>query len=237
MAMTVKELLGRTKELFEFMAVSKTEEERQMYRNEVIELNIRLVPHILKKYSPYTDDTYQNGCIGLLKAAEEYDASKKVPFVNFACLCIEREIQVGWKTQNRKFENRMGGFLSSLDDRNGLANGDEVDKYEMIADPAAQIDFDTIFEEQGLDDLFYDIIIPAIEDYGTRSKTLDIEKWKELEIKYILEMSQEGSQRRRMTFTYMANELGTVTQNIRTRHKKVIESIKTRCIAKGINLE
>ena len=62
---------------------------------------------MLKKYRPYSDDNFQNGCLGLIQAAESYQPIKGVPFHNFACFCIERSIQLAFKKQQRLIENMV----------------------------------------------------------------------------------------------------------------------------------
>ena len=71
----------------------------QMVRNKIVELNLRLVPHVLKKYTPYTDDQLQVGYIGLIVAADTYNVDRNVPFASYACFCIERHLQMEYKSQ------------------------------------------------------------------------------------------------------------------------------------------
>ncbi len=67
----------------------------QEARNTLIEHNLRLVAHIIKKY--YTqaddqDDLISIGTIGLIKGITSYDPSKKVRLATYASRCIENEI-------------------------------------------------------------------------------------------------------------------------------------------------
>lgn len=218
-------LLVRQQELREL----GDEEMRRELRNEVVVLNMRLVTQILKKYGYFSQDKFQNGCVGLLKAAETYNIEKEVPFVNYAAYCIEMEIRVAWKKQTRAFESKHKGFLDSIDEPMTLGNGDSLDRGEMIEDEGATMDFTDIVEQSGLDTLMYEIILPAIEEYGVTGKNLDVVKWRELELQYFLEMAVEESRLKRLTFTQMAKELGTTTQNLRYRHNKVMELIRTKC--------
>ena len=64
-------------------------------RNELVEHNLRLVAHIVKKYyaiSGEQDDLISIGTIGLIKAVESYDLGKKTKFSTYASRCIENEI-------------------------------------------------------------------------------------------------------------------------------------------------
>lgn len=232
----LQDLKDRTKarliQMDELAQEGKVEERREL-RNELIVDNLRLVTRVLKKYGQFSQDKFQNGCIGLLKAAETYNIEKEVPFGNYAAFCIETEIRAAFKRVNRAFEGKKQGFLDSLDEPTMLGNGDTLDKHETIGDEYAEQEFDAIIEEAEIDTLFYDIIIPAIEFYGVRAKDIDMERWRALEIQYFIELSAEKSQRQRITFTEMAKQLGTTPQNIRVRHQKVMAYIKELCIEHG----
>ena len=64
-------------------------------RNKLIEHNLRLVAHIIKKY--YTPNTDQNdlisiGSIGLIKGISTYKPEKGVRLATYASRCIENAI-------------------------------------------------------------------------------------------------------------------------------------------------
>lgn len=65
-------------------------------RNTLIEHNLRLVAHVVKKYSQGTgydgDDLISIGTIGLIKAINSYDGTKKTRLATYAARCIENEI-------------------------------------------------------------------------------------------------------------------------------------------------
>jgi len=64
-------------------------------RNILIEHNLRLVAHIVKKYSntgKEIDDLISIGTIGLIKAISTYNAKKKTRLATYAARCIENEI-------------------------------------------------------------------------------------------------------------------------------------------------
>src|SRR5690554_4374190 len=64
-------------------------------RNILIEHNLRLVAHIVKKYSntgKEVDDLISIGTIGLIKAISTYDLEKKTRLATYAARCIENEI-------------------------------------------------------------------------------------------------------------------------------------------------
>lgn len=64
-------------------------------RNILIERNLRLVAHIVKKYNNTgkdTDDLISIGTIGLIKAISTYNSSKGTRLATYAARCIENEI-------------------------------------------------------------------------------------------------------------------------------------------------
>lgn len=59
----------------------------------LIEKNLRLVSHIVKKYYSKTNDTddlISIGTIGLIKAIDSFKADKKVRLATYASRCIEK---------------------------------------------------------------------------------------------------------------------------------------------------
>ncbi|MDR7856010.1 RNA polymerase sporulation sigma factor SigK [Tissierella sp.] len=64
-------------------------------RNVLIERNLRLVAHIVKKYNNTgkdTDDLISIGTIGLIKAISTYNPTKGTRLATYAARCIENEI-------------------------------------------------------------------------------------------------------------------------------------------------
>ncbi len=60
-------------------------------RNTLVEHNLRLVAHIVKKYSgaAESDDLISIGTIGLIKAVTTYDTTKSTHLATYASRCIE----------------------------------------------------------------------------------------------------------------------------------------------------
>ena len=80
----------REQECFERMAAGD-----ESARTELIEHNLRLVAHIIKKYyasSNDQDDLISIGTIGLVKAVNTFQNSKGTRFATYASRCIENEI-------------------------------------------------------------------------------------------------------------------------------------------------
>ncbi|QDS35026.1 sigma-70 family RNA polymerase sigma factor [Brevibacillus brevis] len=64
-------------------------------RNKLIEHNLRLVAHIVKKFENTgedSEDLISIGTIGLIKAIESYQVDKGTKLATYAARCIENEI-------------------------------------------------------------------------------------------------------------------------------------------------
>lgn len=73
-------------------------------RNTLIEHNLRLVAHIVKKYyavSNDQDDLVSIGTIGLIKAIDTFDADKNIKLSSYASRCIENEILMHFRNQKK----------------------------------------------------------------------------------------------------------------------------------------
>ena len=71
----------------------------------LIEKNMRLVAHIVKKYS-YPEDQFedliQTGTIGLIKAVNSFDCDKGNRFATYAAKCIENEILMYFRNNKKR---------------------------------------------------------------------------------------------------------------------------------------
>lgn len=73
-------------------------------REKLIEHNLRLVAHIVKKYhavSTEQDDLLSIGTIGLIKAVNTFDPSKKIKLATYASRCIENEVLMFLRRHSR----------------------------------------------------------------------------------------------------------------------------------------
>lgn len=96
-----------------------TEEEERIYlerakqgdleaRNVLIERNLRLVAHIMKKYYAQTadqEDLISIGTIGLIKGISTFDASKGARLATYAARCIENEILMYFRAQKKNAQD------------------------------------------------------------------------------------------------------------------------------------
>ena len=73
-------------------------------RNELIEHNLRLVSHIIKKYySTYDEqeDLISIGTIGLIKAIDSFDVDKGIRLATYAARCVENEILMHYRSRKK----------------------------------------------------------------------------------------------------------------------------------------
>lgn len=94
-------------------ALSKEDEERLMKlsdkgdkqaKNKLVEHNLRLVAHVIKKYYSSTtsqEDLISIGTIGLIKAIESYNGEKGTRLATYAARCIENEILMYFRSQKK----------------------------------------------------------------------------------------------------------------------------------------
>ena len=111
----------------------KAEEEREYLerfangdleaRNKLVEHNLRLVSHILKKYYVQAgdqDDLISIGTIGLIKGISTFKPDKKVRLATYASRCVENEILMHFRSQ-RKYQGDVSLSDSIDSDREGNA--------------------------------------------------------------------------------------------------------------------
>jgi RNA polymerase sporulation-specific sigma factor len=91
-------------------------------RNTLIEHNLRLVAHIIKKYYTQTcdqDDLISIGTIGLIKGISTYDPQKGVRLATYASKCIENEILMYFRSLKKAASDLS---LSDAIDSDGEGN-------------------------------------------------------------------------------------------------------------------
>lgn len=92
-------------------------------KNVLIERNLRLVAHIIKKY--YTQNADQEdlisiGTIGLIKGISSFDPSKGARLATYAARCIENEILMYFRSQ-KKLQGEVSLSDSIESDKEGNA--------------------------------------------------------------------------------------------------------------------
>jgi len=106
-------------------------------RNKLIEHNLRLVAHIVKKFETKdtdTDDLISIGTIGLIKGIDSYNKEKATRITTYVARCIENEILMYFRG------NKKNGNNVSLNDSIGYdKDGNEINLMEVIKDNSEDI--------------------------------------------------------------------------------------------------
>ena len=101
-------------------------------RNVLIERNLRLVAHIMKKY--YAQGTDQEdlisiGTIGLIKGITTFDGSKGARLATYAARCVENEILMHFRSQRKCAQD-----VSLSDCIEAGSDGTPLELMEVISD-------------------------------------------------------------------------------------------------------
>lgn len=110
-------------------------------RAKLIEHNLRLVAHIVKKFDSKktdTDDLISIGTIGLIKGIDTYKKTPKVKITTYAARCIQNEILMYYRS------NKKNQYTISLNDSIGFdKEGNEINLVDLLEDKKEDI-LDTI---------------------------------------------------------------------------------------------
>ncbi len=124
--------------------LSKEEEEKyiKLYlekkdkysRNKLIEHNLRLVAHIVKKFENKTidtDDLISIGTIGLIKGIDSYSIKHGTKITTYCARCIENEILMYFRS------NKKSNLNISLDEPIGFdKDGNEITILDILKTPS-----------------------------------------------------------------------------------------------------
>ena len=118
--------------------LSKEEEQKQIElllkkdknaRNKLIEHNLRLVSHIVKKYNMTNDndDLISIGIIGLIKGIDSFSPEKGNKLTTYCARCIDNEILMYFRN------NKKNSLNVSLDDQIGYdKDGNEISLLDVL---------------------------------------------------------------------------------------------------------
>lgn len=122
----------------EFGLVEKMSQGDETAKIRLIEHNMRLVAHIVKKYSSTAeaDDLISAGSIGLIKALNSYNLEKGASLSTYAARCIENEILMLLRAGKKHIA------VDSLDETLGT---DSDDNDVSLMDTIPQKDEDDVF--------------------------------------------------------------------------------------------
>lgn len=106
-------------------------------RNKLIEHNLRLVAHIVKKFDSkgsMTDDLISIGTVGLIKGIDSYSPEKNTKITTYAARCIQNEILMHFRTTKK-----MNGDVSLSDSIGYDKEGNEVSLIDVVKDESKDI--------------------------------------------------------------------------------------------------
>ncbi|MBP3495489.1 MAG: RNA polymerase sporulation sigma factor SigK [Clostridia bacterium] len=107
-------------------------------RDKLIEHNLRLVAHVVRKYyvtNKNTDDLISVGTIGLIKAVDSYNDSNGTRFATYAAKCIQNEILMLFRSQKKLgCEVSLNDTIDIDKDGNPLTYLDIISTEDTIAD-------------------------------------------------------------------------------------------------------
>ena len=105
-------------------------------RNVLVERNLRLVAHIMKKYYTQTDDQedlISIGTIGLIKGISTFDASKGARLATYAARCVENEILMHFRAQKKSSQDvSLSEYIETGSDGAALSLMDVVAEDEDL---------------------------------------------------------------------------------------------------------
>lgn len=173
-------------------------------RQKLIEHNLRLVAHVIKKFEQTgedKEDLISIGTIGLIKAVNTFNRGRGTRLATYAARCIENEILMFLRANSRKKQEM------SLQEPIGTdKEGNEITLMEVISCD------DTIFEEVELN-LLKEKLMKMLQGLQKREKTV-------LTMRFGLE---EG---RRHTQKQIAASLGISRSYVSRIEKRVLQKLE-----------
>ncbi len=110
-------------------------------RNVLIERNLRLVAHIVKKYYTQTadqEDLISIGTIGLIKGITTFNGAKGVRLATYAARCVENEVLMHFRSQKKSSQDvSLSDYIETGTDGAALSLmdvvGEDEDLLELIS--------------------------------------------------------------------------------------------------------
>lgn len=185
--------------------LDKYKEGDNIAKNILIERNLRLVAHIVKKYTGVNkevDDLISIGTIGLIKAISSYDLDKGTRLATYAARCIENEILMSIRS-SKKQRNEISLQAPIGTDK----EGNEIALIDILCN-----DSESILEQ-------VDFKIRLKKLYQKMKTALKRREKDVLEMRYGLETGDEKTQRE------IADLLGISRSYVSRIEKKAIKKL------------
>lgn len=175
-------------------------------RDKLIEHNLRLVAHIVKKYNMVdkeTDDLISIGTIGLIKAIDTFDDEKGIRLATYASRCIDNELLMMLRSGKR-----LAKEVYLYDPIGSDREGNEINLLDIIE--AAEVDIvENIVLEEDIKKL-YNMIDKVLTD---REREI-------ICLRYGLSNRKEVTQRE------IANKLGISRSYVSRIEKKALKKLR-----------
>jgi RNA polymerase sporulation-specific sigma factor len=175
-------------------------------RDKLIEHNLRLVAHIVKKYNMVdkeTDDLISIGTIGLIKAIDTFDDEKGIRLATYASRCIDNELLMMLRSGKR-----LAKEVYLYDPIGSDREGNEINLLDIIEE--AEVDIvENIVLEDDIKKLYHMI-----------SKVLTDREREIICLRYGLSNRKEVTQRE------IANKLGISRSYVSRIEKKALKKLR-----------
>ena len=147
----------------------------QVARDKLIEHNLRLVAHIVKKYDHQKedmDDLLSIGTIGLIKGIDSYSPKAGTRITTYAAKCIENEIRMYFRGNKKNNKN------VSLNESIGFdKDGNEITLLDILKTPTPDYALD-IHNKESLNLLkkYYNVLTTREKEIINKRYGLDTDK-------------------------------------------------------------
>ena len=175
-------------------------------RDKLIEHNLRLVAHIVKKYNMIDkdiDDLISIGTIGLIKAIDTFDSDKGIRLATYASRCIDNELLMMLRSNKR-----IAKEVYLYDPIGSDKEGNEINLLDIIEEAEVDIVENIVLEDD----------IKKL--YGMLGKVLTDREREIIYLRYGLNNKKEVTQRE------IANKLGISRSYVSRIEKKALKKLK-----------
>lgn len=171
----------------------------------LVERNLRLVAHIVKKYQNVDeelDDLLSIGCIGLIKAIDSFDVEKG-RLATYACRCIDNELLMMLRGK-KKYSREISLFESIGQDK----EGNEIRLLDIIEQPPLDV----------VERMEFQSNLKKLEKY--RKECLTEREWKIIVLRYGLGKNRE------LTQSEIGEMFGISRSYVSRIEKKALQKLK-----------
>ena len=226
---------------------SGTEYEKDFAREELINGNLKLVLSVIKNFSSRNenaDDLFQIGCIGLMKAINNFDDAYNVQFSTYAVPIIMGEIKRYFRDDGTiKVSRSLKELNIRVTKAKEMLQG-ENNKEPTIEDIARYLEVEPVDVVEAIDSAYYPTSLnePIYENDGSTISVEDriIDKKNEMWFeKLALEIEMEKLDEKEKLIMYMrytldcnqediAKRLGISQVQVSRLEKKIVTKLRTR---------